>query len=380
MSLLPPRLSQLAAALADVRQQAAEYGIAPSALWRRALWLRRHRGFGLQLALREGLLDPRLPRHVLESTIPQHRLRELQRRVNPRGREALTEDKALFYSYCEALGLPVPKWLAVIGPVAGHDRDGQPLVGRDEWVAFIEQKLPERFIVKPAFGYYGQGVRAIDKQGAVLQQHDGRQLSAVQLVDELRTPGTFRKHVFQQRVWPHPEVAQLSGSAALQTSRMVTLVRDGGEVHVNHASLKLARARNVIDNLHGGRTGNIAARIDLATGRLAEGWRFNGRSALVRADTHPDSGRPLRGFQVPHWFEAMALVRRAALLFLPSRCLGWDIGFTADGPVIVETNMYWDPTNLTAIDLSAAPGEASIGDLLRELREIGARGPVRAGA
>lgn len=378
MSLIPRRFARLADTLEDIRRQAADYGAPPMQLYRRALWLRRMRGFGFRQSLNEGLLDPALPVHVLESAIPKNPMLDLQRQVNPQAREALTEDKALFYIHCAALGLPVPELYAVFGPIAGHDRHGRPLVGRDAWIAFIEQELPEHFIVKPAYGYYGIGVRAIEKRGQALHQHDGRQLTAAQLVDELLAPGTFRKYLFQQRARPHPTVAELTGSSGLQTARTVTLVRDNGEVVVNHAALRIARAHNIIDNLHEGRTGNLAARIDLATGKLAEGWIYNERTALVRTDVHPDTDRPLRDFQLPHWPEAMALVRRAALLFLPSRCLGWDIGFTTDGPVLVETNMHWDPTNLIGIDVTAGPDQRSIRDLFRELEEIGARGPVSA--
>jgi hypothetical protein len=46
------------------------------------------------------------------------------------------------------------------------------------------------------------------------------------------------------------------------------------------------------------------------------------------------------GFEVPFWREALDLVRKASLLFtgLPIMQVGWDIGFTESGPVIIEAN------------------------------------------
>jgi hypothetical protein len=39
------------------------------------------------------------------------------------------------------------------------------------------------------------------------------------------------------------------------------------------------------------------------------------------------------------------LVEGVAPKFLPARLLGWDVAFTPNGPVIIETNACWDPLN-----------------------------------
>jgi hypothetical protein len=45
------------------------------------------------------------------------------------------------------------------------------------------------------------------------------------------------------------------------------------------------------------------------------------------------------------WNAVVELGKKAALAFLPSKCLGWDIAVTPAGPVLIEANRYWDPHN-----------------------------------
>ena len=374
----PRRMVRLVGALRELSRRAAESGATPLSLLRRAMRLRRTGGLGLRDCIDQGLLDPALPSHALDAALSKMRMVELQRPLNPQSRECLTEDKALYYAYCQSLGVPVPKLYAVFGSLGGYDRYGKDLVGKSPWVDFIEHTLPDEFVVKPAYGYYGIGVRVFQRDGHDLVDHSGRQRTAANLFDELHAGGAFRKFIFQERMRPHSRLAELSNSLALQTARVITLVRDDGKVTVENAILRLARSDQIIDNIHGGRTGNLAARIDLQTGRLAEGWMFDEHRSLIRTDRHPQSRNALRGFQLPDWQRALSLVRRAAVLFLPSRCLGWDVAFTGNGPLLLEANMHWDPLNLMGIDLSAAAGQRTLRDSLHDMRLIGSNHPAQA--
>ena len=60
---------------------------------------------------------------------------------------------------------------------------------------------------------------------------------------------------------------------------------------------------------------------------------------------HPVSGVALEGLSLPLWTEAQALVLRACLTMLPMRSIGWDIGLTPSGPILIEANNHWDPQN-----------------------------------
>jgi len=353
--------------LRDFRRAAHRYGTSTLSLLRRALLLQLRRGLTPRESLEDGLLDPSLPEGADTTSIGKAALMAIQRRVNAPERECLTEDKAVFYHLCQQLRLPVPALYAVFGAHGGYSAEGQPLRGREAWVAYLRDDLPAECVLKPAFGCYGLGVRVLRRRDAVFTQHDGRQLSAEDLFDELSAPGPFRKFVFQRRLVADPALQRLSGSRTLQTARVVTYVRDA-EVQVDHAYLRIAIADNVVDNLRHGTTGNVMARINCDNGVLAEGWRYDDHRIMIRSKAHPETGVCFAGYQLPYWPEVLTLVRRAAILFLPNLCLGWDVGFTPEGPVLVETNMGWDPTNICAADFSTTIATTPPAHLLTELR------------
>ena len=60
---------------------------------------------------------------------------------------------------------------------------------------------------------------------------------------------------------------------------------------------------------------------------------------------HPRTGERVTGFELPHWPETVEVVVRAAAAFAPARALAWDIGLSADGPVLIEANALWGPMN-----------------------------------
>ena len=61
-------------------------------------------------------------------------------------------------------------------------------------------------------------------------------------------------------------------------------------------------------------------------------------------DMHPDTCTPFINFRVPYFDEAIALCKKAAKVRPDMRYVGWDVGITPTGPVLVEGN------NLPAYD------------------------------
>jgi hypothetical protein len=90
-----------------------------------------------------------------------------------------------------------------------------------------------------------------------------------------------------------------------------------------------------VDNFH---AGGIAAAIDIDSGVLGSASNLGMDAHLGWLDQHPDTNAPIRGRLVPQWAEACDLARRAHRAFDDRVVIGWDIGLTADGPVVVEGN------------------------------------------
>lgn len=324
------------------RHARAEYGASTTRLATRVAALRLRRGFRLEEAHAIGLLDPALGAAALDAHVSKRHLLRAQRRLNPNEMSHWTEDKAVFYRHAEAAGIPVPRLYGVLcesGP--GWSWRGEVLAGPADWARFMIESVPDEFVVKPSRGYHGLDVRVVRREGPVLVHAGGERLSAPQLCAAILADRRFHSHVVQERLRDHPGMP--GDGEALQTVRMVTLVERGGGVGLLNAQLKVARPGAAVDNFQDGATGNLIAPVRLGDGAI---------TALIGADRHgvmrevapaPADGLPAPGARLPLWEDALALVRRAAPVFLPMRCVGWDVALTPGGPVIVEGNMWWDP-------------------------------------
>lgn len=313
----------------------------------RAQRLRRRHGFEIDESLGLGLLDPRVPGGESLGHVSKHRALEVQRRLNPEALSGLTEDKAIFYRYCEAAGVPVPRLYAVIAREgAGWSRSGRIISRAADWQACVEEDLPDEFIVKPSLGYHGLGVMALRRSGAdgALVDGAGRVMSATAVYDRLRADPRFASFVVQERLTDGPAMAGFGDGRALQTLRIVTLVRRSRRVDVIAGLLKLSLGGGDVDNFRGGATGNALVEIDVPDGRLGQVQtaRADG-CGLELSPLDPATGERIEGRLLPPWTDACALVTDAARHLLPIRTIGWDVAVTARGPVVIEANMWWDP-------------------------------------
>lgn len=232
-------------------------------------------------------------------------------------------------------------------------RGGQPMSGRSEWIAQLSSTLPETFVVKPAKGVYGERVTAWTRVDGDLVDHTGERLSFAELLDSICSDSRYDCFIIQERLENHAELIRLTGSAGLQTIRLVTFVDGDGQVHLTDGALKLIVGNQVIDNIGHGTTGNVWAGIVLEQGVLGPAVAPSPDGlGYVSLSAHPVTGLELAGFVLPDWSDLITLVLRCARLFLPLRTVGWDVALTTRGPVVVEGNRWWDPPN----DMLVAPG------------------------
>lgn len=354
---LPRQAAQLVAvSLAAARA----YRTSPLQAARRARGLRRAQHYDYREALTEGLLDPRMPEEQLALHGSRHATVLLQRTLNSEAFAPIAGEKAVFYRYCEAIGLRTPRLLGIVDPAAsGWSHSGLPVVGAEGFARFIRDDLPDAWVVKPSAGYHGRGVRVLHRRGEVLIDSGGRILTPAALHAELAADGEFGAWVVQELLENHPDLARLIEAPTLQTLRLVTLVDRAGAVDILYGVLRIAVAGGATDNFLAGESGNGLANVSIVDGTL-EWVRLArpGGLGFMRAEELPGSGIRIAGIHLPDWEETVDLVRRAALAFLPARALGWDVALTPDGPVIVEANMFWWPRS--------GPEQASLAERMRE--------------
>ncbi|MGH2610103.1 MAG: sugar-transfer associated ATP-grasp domain-containing protein, partial [Tepidiformaceae bacterium] len=217
------------------------------------------------------------------------------------------------------------------------------ITGGPELLALMAGRAPRDFVFKPAAGVHGRGVLLLRFEGTAFSTPDGSLYDADALLAHAGR-SVYRDWLFQERLSPHRDLVELSGTHYLQTARVVSYLDPTGRVHIPFAWLRIIAGNTAFDNFNFGASGNLVGTIDIATGQLKHvlGAAADGLG-LVELDSHPRTGKLFTGFRVPHMPEIRDLVARAARAFAPLRTVGWDVGITDAGPSLVEGNVTWDP-------------------------------------
>jgi len=220
-------------------------------------------------------------------------------------------------------GLPTPRLITTIG----HQYEVRTL---DELRGFLSG-CDRDIVIKPISSMGGRNV-------LVLTRKD----QGFFMLDEFYTPEGIWDHV-----GPHMAVGFLVEEKAtnathisdlhphsLNCFRVNTVKLNGRWKAFSPINLKVGQGQSVVDNI---RSGGILILLD-----------EEGRSFLAAADDnetllthHPDTGAPL----VDVRFEGFEVVRdlalRASRKFGFMGTIGWDIGLTPSGPVVIEGNNQW---------------------------------------
>jgi hypothetical protein len=157
-----------------------------------------------------------------------------------------------------------------------------------------------------------------------------------ELVARVRDASKKGDTLIQPRLVTHPDIADLT-PGALSTVRLLTILNEQGEPEAVNAAFRMAVSEtSPVDNFH---AGGIAAAVDIVTGKLGAATGLGLGGDFRWHETHPLTGGQIRGRQLPHWPEAVALAIAAHRLISPRVLVGWDIAFLPDGPCLVEGNV-----------------------------------------
>jgi hypothetical protein len=249
------------------------------------------------------------------------------------------QDKPAFARRCRQNGLAAPATCAVLGRTAEVRRSHLP---------------PEDLFVKPARGRGGKGAERWDYCGdGRYREPAGEILDGEALISRLRSLPSAERWLIQPRLKVHPSIADLS-NGALCTVRAVTCLDEHNRPELVAAVLRMAIGANrTVDNIH---AGGIAAGIDLASGELGPASDLGMDARLGWLDRHPDTGGLIRGRRLKLWPEVRELSVRAHEAFADRVFVGWDIGLTEAGAMLVEGNIAPD------VDLLQRPTQRGLAE------------------
>ena len=232
--------------------------------------------------------------------------------------------KHLFFEHCRRWGLPTAEAVAVFADGALLRRYHSDVIPRCD------------LVLKPVGLAGGQGFQLwqyrSDDDG---WQRDDQILDSESFEEHCRQTSRLHPHLLQVRLYNHPRLTVLSGSA-LATMRIITFRTPAGDYTTFLAGLRTPTGNASVDNWD---AGGLIACVDLSTGICGPAIaKFASLGEFVR---HPDTDEPLQGFLVPDFAEAVDVCLRAhdTVPWMPF--VGWDVALTPDGPVLVEANPNW---------------------------------------
>ena len=189
--------------------------------------------------------------------------------------------------------------------------------GFEPFEAFLGGK--ECFFAKQTKSFGGVGVEKI----RVAEHPDHKKL-----YDELMEKKMF---LAEEAIRQHPEMDRLC-ARSLNTLRIVTILNDRGEARFLYALIRIGNGKTDVDNIT---SGGMYTLLD-PDGSISHPVFCD--KTVSYYDVHPENGTVFQGFQVPYFREAVELCQKAAFVEPHMRYVGWDVGITPTGPVLVEGN------------------------------------------
>ena len=260
----------------------------------------------------------------------------------------MAHDKLIADAMVRGAGFPCPDAYAVYH--RNRRCSAMPVLATPEALAdFLREEMPLPCFAKPLNGWQSRGVALIesyDDKADVLNLAEAGRVSVqtfAQEIDALKNGA-----LFQEALRPHPSLAKSCGPR-VSTVRTITLVDESG-ASLYLATWKVPASGNIADNFW--RSGNLLADVDMETGVVRRVIRGVGLD-LELHETHPDTGEPLVGMNLPDWGAVRQLSEDLALLLPELRIVASDIGLTDKGSVVVEVN---DGGDMTLPQLASGKG------------------------
>lgn len=250
-------------------------------------------------------------------------------------------DKVLMAALMAEQGLACPVTRAIY--LKGRIRrigQAQALRSDAELQGWLRDPTHYPFFGKPSASGFGRGAvfaQSYDAANDVVRLRSGAGIAVVEF-SEHRHDREQLGYLFQTPLTTDPRLQPALGE--LPTSlRMMVLYDEVEGPLVHRVFWKLPVGHNMNDNFNDGVTGNLAAGLDVESGRIIR--VVNGSGLRLReVRQHPDTGVDLLTLAVPDWTHVQTFVKQLALLFPQLRFQQWDIALTSQGPVALELNLF----------------------------------------
>ena len=285
-----------------------------------------------------GLADPEMPAETKRAYIGGYEAWRLFYPMNAEEFHELTDKKLTFNKVASDAGLPVTPVLALVSDRPTDTRH-PVLASKQALRDWLLDNAVADVVLKPVDGTKGWGVMSLGARQP--GQEAWARLPTGESIDFEAIWSHCARYLYrggvivERRLRPHPVLAAVMPDV-LHTVRAVSYFNT--EPLIVTAALRVGSGSAPADNLA---QGGIVVPIDLRTGTCGRGSAVvDGMPRFV--DAHPVTGTRITGMVLPDWDEVRSLVERAAQVFSMQKSIGWDVGLTAQGPVLLEGNWCYD--------------------------------------
>lgn len=244
------------------------------------------------------------------------------------------QDKVLYNALLTQLGISTVKTQAVFSTRRGFGAL-PTLRSESEIIDFLTTQARFPVFGKPVEGSKSVGsamFSSVDAVAGTLTLGNGRVVELASTVQEIVAKFT-KGYVFQDAVVQHENMTDVAGPA-LGTLRVVTVMEDD-TARPLYALWKIPAPEAMSDNFW--QDGSMLAELDVVTGEVKQVRRGSGMDMEI-LESHPISGKSFAGMKIPNWKEVTQVAIQAHSLAIGNGVLGFDIGMSKTGPLIVECN------------------------------------------
>jgi len=288
------------------------------------------------------LLNPAISYEENKGMISAESFLRYQVKINPSSHVYLTEDKVAFHNFCVKNNLLVPELIASIDTnhISSWGND-TPIISEKDFLDGLK-KYPYDIICKPTHGTHGKQVTNLHFVNTKHILTDYPDISLAEFIHAIfvEPAGTY---IFQKKLYSHRDIVKFTSNSMLQTMRIETYLDENNQSHILDQCIKFPVKGSVVDNFVFGTSNNRICRIDKNGFLISTLVNCDKKHHLVKHNYVIDSNGRVSSFQIPLWEECRKLVLDAQSLFSPLKTIGWDVGVTNDGPILIEGNTYWDP-------------------------------------
>src|SRR5690606_8842338 len=270
----------------------------------------------------------------LDGNDPEEYLSDYQENVKAirlnDGYSEILDDKVKFTEVIKGF-LKTPNDIAVIlnGRIIDLESNGNNLKISDIVKILKDESC---LILKPRYSAAGEGVLKIQwgEQGltcnsAKISEVDFEDILK-KLDDYLITP-CIKQAKYSNEIYPN----------TLNTIRILTMASPSGKPFISAAAHRFGTNKSFpVDNCN---AGGITAFIDTHTGILGSAvFTYFDGIKLIKMDTHPDTGNPIKGVLIPGWNNVVEELLTTAEKLSYLKYIGWDVVIRDKDFIILEGN------------------------------------------